>query len=65
MNTVAKVMTELKKKGNVERIKTFVKHGAPPNNMFGVSVADMQVIAKKIKGEQDLACELYETSLSR
>ncbi|MCG8608314.1 DNA alkylation repair protein, partial [bacterium] len=61
MNTVTKVMTELKKKGNVERIKTFVKHGAPSDNMFGVSVADMKVIAKKIKGEQDLAYELYET----
>lgn len=64
MNTVAEVMTELKKKGSVERIKAFVKHGAPPNNMFGVSVADMKVIAKKIKGNQELAYELYETGNS-
>lgn len=61
MSTVAKVMTELKKKGNAARIKAFANHGAPPENMFGVSVADMKVIAKKIKGQQDLACELYET----
>ncbi len=64
MNTVAQVMTELKKKGNAARIKTFVKHGAPAEDMFGVSVADMQVIAKKIKGEQELAYGLYETGNS-
>ncbi len=29
--------------------------------MFGVSVADLKVIAKTIKGQQALACELYET----
>ncbi|MCG8406325.1 MAG: DNA alkylation repair protein [Phycisphaerales bacterium] len=60
MNTVTKVMTELKKKGNPLRIQAFAPHGAP-KNLFGVSVADMKVIAKKIKGEQALACELYET----
>ena len=64
MNTVAKVMAELKKRGNPERIKTFANHGAPTDKMFGVSVSDMKVIAKKIKGEQDLACELYETGNS-
>ena len=60
MKTVAQVMAELKKKGNPLRIKAFGPHGAP-DNMFGVSVADMKVIAKKIKGEQELACALYET----
>ncbi|MHC5108340.1 MAG: DNA alkylation repair protein [Planctomycetota bacterium] len=60
MNTVAKVMAELKKKGNPLRIQAFAPHGAP-DNLFGVSVADMKVIAKKIKGEQQLAYELYQT----
>ena len=64
MNTVAQVMAELKKKGNPLRIQAFVKHGAPEDKMFGVSVADMKVIAKKIKGRQDLAYELYETGNS-
>lgn len=64
MNTVAEVMTELKKKGNERRIHLFVKHGAPSDNIFGVSVADMKVIAKQIKGKQDLACALYETGNS-
>ena len=60
MNTVAQVVAELKKKGNPLRIRAFAPHGAP-EDLFGVSVADMKVIAKKIKGEQELACELYET----
>jgi len=63
MSTVAKVMKELKKKGNPLRIQTFAPHGAP-DNIFGVSVADLKVIAKTIKGEQDLACELYDSGNS-
>lgn len=53
-------MAELKKKGNPLRIQAFGPHGGP-KDMFGVSVADMKVIAKKIKGEQELAYGLYET----
>ena len=60
MHTVASVMAALKKKGNPSRIRAFAPHGAP-DNLFGVSVADMKVIAKQIKGEQALACALYAT----
>ena len=63
MKSVAKVMAELKKKGDPRRIQAFAPHGAP-DNLFGVSVADMKVIAKGIKGEQELACALYETGNS-
>ncbi|MDA8017904.1 MAG: DNA alkylation repair protein [Thermoanaerobaculia bacterium] len=55
MSTVADIMVELKKKGNPSRISTFVKHGAPADKMFGVSVADLKVIAKTIKGRQGSA----------
>ncbi|MAW60980.1 MAG: DNA alkylation repair protein [Planctomycetes bacterium] len=61
MNTLKQVMAALKKQGNPERIQVFANHGAPPDQMFGVSVADMKVIAKQIKGKQELAYELYET----
>ena len=61
MNTLKQVMTALEKKGNPLRIQTFANHGAPVDKMFGVSVADMKVIAKQIKGKQELAYELYET----
>ncbi len=60
MNTLADVMAELKKKGNPLRIQAFAPYGAP-QDLYGVSVADMKVIAKKIKGRQDLAGALYET----
>ena len=57
------VMTELKKKGSAQTRKIYGKHGAP-ENMFGVKVADMKTIAKKIKGDQELALELYSTGNS-
>lgn len=60
MNTVSKVMSELKKKGNAQTRKIYGRHGAP-EDMFGVKVADMKVIAKKIKGEQAMALELYDS----
>ena len=60
MATVKTVMADLKKKGNERNRKTFERHGAP-EDMYGVSVADLKVIAKQIKGEQDLALELYAT----
>ena len=63
MATLSKVMKELKKKGNPERIKVFAPHGGP-KDLYGVSVADLKVIAKTIKGEQELACELYDTGNS-
>ena len=52
MNTVAEVMAELKKKGSPLRVRAFAPHGAP-KDLFGVSVEDMKVIAKRIKGEVD------------
>ncbi len=61
MKTLKQVMTALEKAGSPSRVKTFVKHGISPDKTFGVSVADMKVIAKQIKGQQDLADELYKT----
>ena len=60
MNTVKQVMGELKKNGSEQTRKIYKKHGAP-DSMFGVKVADLKVIAKKIKGNQKLALELFET----
>ena len=60
MNTVPEVMTALEKKGSEQTRKTMARHGAP-DNMFGVKIAELKMIAKKIKGNQELALELYET----
>ena len=63
MNTVDQVLAELKKKGTEQTRKTFARHGAP-SDTYGVKIADLKTIAKKIKGNQSLACELYETGNS-
>ena len=57
---VTKVMKTLKSKGNAQVCKTYLSHGET-GEMFGVRAADLKLIAKSIKGEQDLACELYAT----
>ena len=64
MKTVPQVMAALKEKGNPQRISTFVNHGADADKMFGVSVADMKVLAKSMKDNQELAYGLYETGNS-
>jgi 3-methyladenine DNA glycosylase AlkD len=64
MNTVAEVMAELEKLGSEQTRKTFARHGAPVDQMFGVKVGDLKTIVKKIKGNQKLALELYATGNS-
>ncbi|MDA1259626.1 MAG: DNA alkylation repair protein [Planctomycetota bacterium] len=54
------VMSLLKKLGSEQTRKTLVRHGAP-KDIYGVKVADLKVIAKKLKGNQALALELYDT----
>lgn len=61
MAAVASVMAALKKKGTEKTRKIYARHGMATDNMFGVSMADLKIIAKTIKGQQDLASELYRT----
>ncbi len=61
MSTVASIMSELKRKGKESTRKIYARHGMATENMYGVSVADLKTIAKTIKGQQALACELYAT----
>ncbi|MEP3478664.1 MAG: DNA alkylation repair protein [Fuerstiella sp.] len=63
MESVAEVMAELKQLGNETTRKTLARHGAP-ENMFGVKVGDLKKVAKKIKGQQQLALDLYSTGNS-
>jgi 3-methyladenine DNA glycosylase AlkD len=64
VNTVAEVMAELKRLGSEQTRKTFARHGAPVDQMYGVKVGDLKAIVKKIKGQQKLAMELYATGNS-
>jgi 3-methyladenine DNA glycosylase AlkD len=59
--TCASVMAELKKKATEQTRATYIRHGLPADRMFGVSAADVKSIAKTIRGQQALACELFET----
>jgi len=61
MNTLAEVMTRLEKLGTEQTRKTLIRHGAPATQLFGVKISDLKLIAKEIKGNQSLACDLYET----
>jgi 3-methyladenine DNA glycosylase AlkD len=53
-------MAELAAKGSEATKKTLLRHGAK-EPFFGVKVADLKVIQKKLKGDQALALELYAT----
>jgi 3-methyladenine DNA glycosylase AlkD len=61
MPTANSIMDALKKKGSEKTRAIYARHGMAGKPMFGVSIADLKVIAKTIKGQQALACELYET----
>lgn len=61
MATVNTIMAALKSKGKESTRKIYARHGMTPERVFGVSVADLKVTAKTIKGQQSLACGLYET----
>jgi 3-methyladenine DNA glycosylase AlkD len=61
MPTTASIMADLKKKGSEKTRTIYARHGMAGKPMFGVSIADLKVIAKTIKGQQALACELYAT----
>ncbi len=58
--TLTEVMSELAAKGSEATKKLLVKHGAK-EPFFGVRIADLKVIHKRIKGDQALAQELYAT----
>src|SRR5688500_11286843 len=60
MATVKSILSDLKKKGTEQTRKTFARHGIT-GDVYGVSIADLKVIAKSIKGEQQLAYDLFET----
>jgi 3-methyladenine DNA glycosylase AlkD len=61
MQTVKSVMADLKKKGKEKTRIIYQRHGMPIDRTFGVSNADLKVIAKTLRGQQALALQLYET----
>jgi len=63
MATVDGVVKELRAKGKEKTRATYARHGMPAEKTLGVSVADMKLVAKKLRGEQALALDLYATGI--
>jgi 3-methyladenine DNA glycosylase AlkD len=63
MATVESVLAELKALGSEKTAATYVRHGMPAGRVYGVSVANLKVVAKSIKRQQALAMELYATGI--
>ena len=63
MPTLTTVMADLKSKASEKFRATYIRHGAPPERTLGVSTADLKLIAKTIRKQQALACELYDTGI--
>ena len=60
MSSLSDIMQELEGLGSEQQVKTYRRHGAD-GPMFGVKVGDLKKIIKKIKGNQILALELWDT----
>ena len=58
--TTEQVMKELEKKGSESIRKIFKNHGNS-GPMYGVKVADLKVIQKKVKKDHELAMGLFAT----
>ena len=59
----AEVDAELEKFGSESIKNIYLNHGAK-EPFFGVKVSDLKTILKKIKNDQHLALELYQTGNS-
>jgi 3-methyladenine DNA glycosylase AlkD len=57
----AAVLAELKSKGTEKTRITYARHGHALERTLGVNVADLKLVAKKLKGQQATAYELYDT----
>jgi hypothetical protein len=61
MPTIRSILAELKKAADEQTRKTYIRHGAPPDKVYGVKVGNLQPIARRCRGEQQLGLDLYDT----
>ena len=59
--TAAEVLAELKSYGNEQTKKTWMNHGAR-EPFYGVKVADMKKIVKRVKKDYQLVCRIRFTT---
>lgn len=58
--TFSEVMAELEELGTAQNVKVYRRHGAG-DNLFGVSFANLNKLKKRIKIDDELAEQLWET----
>jgi 3-methyladenine DNA glycosylase AlkD len=63
MPTAAAILADLKSKGKENTRKIYVRHGMAADRIYGVSLADLKLIAKTIKRQQALALDLYASGI--
>jgi 3-methyladenine DNA glycosylase AlkD len=63
MPTAASILADLKSKGKENTRKIYARHGMAADRVYGVSVADLKLIAKTIKRQQSLVLELYASGI--
>lgn len=61
--TLEEAMKALESKASATTKRTLMRHGAP-EPIWGVRIGDMKPIVKLIKGDQELAMQLYDTGVS-
>ena len=61
--TAEEIIAEFKKLGNAQTKKTWMNHGAQ-EPCFGVKIADMKKIQKRVKRDYQLALDLYDTGIA-
>lgn len=59
--TCPAILAELKRLGKESHRSTYVRHGAPPESIFGVPISDLKPFQKAIKKDYQLALALYAT----
>ncbi len=57
--TAPEVLAELEALGTAQNRKIYARHGVPPENLFGVSYANLEKLRKRIKADQPLAEALW------
>jgi len=63
VKTVDAILATLKSKGKENTRIIYSRHGHPIERTYGVSAADIKLIANTLKGEQELACLLFDTGI--
>lgn len=61
--TVTEILDKIKELGSDQAKKIFMNHGAT-GVYYGVKVADLKVIQKKVKKNHELAIQLYDSGVS-